>query len=1765
MKTKKLLALVLTICLAFSCIAVVPFTASADETPTATATTNAVWIGKSKLTAKTPSMVVIPLTYDQLEGAGDGTLATLTFDYKSSDGTRPVVGMCRATTPISNGEFLKSYSNGSWTPSLQLKYSWANNGTSSMTNPKSGKTALPGVTESNGHVSLTVSFADIPGVANCFYGQSKNGNKITRVDATGNDSDAIWAAITIGNGAFEDTTFNEYHQNAEYLISNPSLKINGKTTEMVPDFSSYNDTAVYSIVGNNSNGTNTNARNHPLCAPKGKWSKFTTDPETVKFVTVDDDFVTSNRTYIKHDETVNTREYYTCGDFGDNVKFEKLGTSDLYAKIDNDVNKKSVVIGSDGTDKVTNIYVPLYTHSVYSGLDDSNKIVREDGGYVRLKVEFNAKRLSGSGQPVIGSMYSNKWDAYGNACGSDGYAYSGTDTKSKGKTWVNSTYNESTGKFTAYVASESGTYDQTTEYNGANAYITIGNCEHMYGGGFDAKNFGASFIISDIKVSVCGLNESETVLAENIAPEMVAGNYCFGPSTSAPDDLSAWHIYTKNTSNTTNGTYKTGFCYTPLNKWYADGAYQQVKTINRNACNAAAHTLVHHTATANTREYWSCATCAKNYVDKYASAECDTIYATPKMIAVKASGSRPGNAFITIDNPGASGEHFYKFTCDMRIFGDDVPTISAVQGSYWGGNNAQAVTSWTNNSDQADDEGLYASYDPNTRKYEAIFKVDHPNHEYPSKYYNAVSGAYAALLLGNSRLVGAGGRTDTKYYSSFIFGNPQIVEVDKENNFAEIGENICPAISDKTLNFGTSYSGQTQQVYNNENTMHQTNNILAAPVGKWNVDGDRSWVVSMDIPDETFFTQDQGFAPKMLRTSGSGAKYNAISTEAFLKPGETYQFDIDYREFGSPARIFLQVATTSANSYSTLVGTPTADNVDGAHKSIIFTMPSDARSDGGGNFRVYLGQSAPNGTNKNTTTVNFANAQLRWYDTEEEEVAGANIFLNGAFDFGEVGNITQQNKGVTLFGWNAESITTFAKHDLITIPEGFFDGDIGENNYAMKINAKGGVYLRTAVELLPNSVYELSYNYRATDDDINIGIKTQGDTDLTYTTSLVSNHTADKFKKTYTITTGGTTDGYQSNNTQANTVIEFRCPANADGNILYISNLQLHKVENNAFVGMNMLGDRNAIYDPATYYPANENNFTFASDNNWKAQSMIDDLGHAWWGSTTSTSDANRSTITGSIVKVNDNFFTYLAPATRLAKLTEVLLGKADASNPYLDKTCLYYNPDGKGTTNILDLVKVKKDIVNIGDEGGAGAEAAAMLSTINNAANTNTGSKTTYKVSKSQTTSQLISTLSNAANNSVVLLERGGVWRVPAGAENGFTLKNGVSLGAYGTGAKPMLIGSAYNYASRTWTQVATNIWKTAITSYQSGNRPGNVYFYDNGTYKTTPLIGRIIKDGARFTSYSQLEKEGDVYYDITNAHFTGDKNVYVYSTSDPANKYTDIEIGEKHDVLALVGYNTVDNICIKYAGGHGINATSRNSITIKNCEIAYVGGTPNGSDETMGNGIQFGLGGSNLTVDSCYVHDCYDAGITFQSWSGQYTFDGVNFTNNLLVDNFYNIEFFTTGTSANKEGSNGSDGTMKNINISGNIMRFAGGWSFNQRQGNQLRCANICVTQGAYYVNTQNLKITGNIFDCTMVQHVMWTWGFGTHTSDTNHPGLTISGNTYYQKAGSLDGRVNRFGCVSGTGFDYAGSTDTLKTAIAKMDTRPTKIAWVNRTDKF
>ncbi|MCQ2454980.1 MAG: right-handed parallel beta-helix repeat-containing protein [Clostridia bacterium] len=1763
MKAKKLLALALTLCLAFSCIAVIPFTATVASAATATASKSAVFIGKSDR-SNVAANVFLPISTKYSGDGGyklaDGCFVRLTFKAKMLSGEKPIVGFVRLNT--------------SSTSKVVQTTTWVNNSTASYD-------------AATGNYSIDFEFDDIPGDSNTYKSQKNTGQYDMTVTR---GSGGKWGALTIGNMEHNNNWHRTKDYSASFIMSDPCLQVikqkdgtdYSDSGNMIAGFDTFNENGVYGLVDDMACGNDTQAPNNYFAAPANTWSRDTYDPALVKFVKVDNDYLTANRTYVQHGATANTREYYTCDDFGDNVKFEKLGAG-CYNRISNDINKKSVVIGNDGTDKVTNIYLPLYTHRYFQSItNDGNLDLRDgysanNGDNIFYHVSFNAKRLSGTGQPIVGRLYAKStYTAFVES--SPNAAYNNSDSTAQASP-VMSSYNPSTGAFSAVVRANKGYFDQSTP-TGYNEFLTIGNCEHS-GSGFDASSFDSSFIISDIQISVYDTDDT-TLLDSHAAPEMVAGNYSFGPSTDSVDDHSTQKIYRGNDKSGENGR-PTELYKTACDTWTAEGAYQQIKAINRNNCNAACHTLVKHAATDNTREYYSCATCAKNYVDKFASAECDTIYATKKMIAVKASGSRPGNAFITIDNPGVEGIHYYMFTCDMRIFGEDLPVLSTVKGSWWGGNGAQSETSWVNNSEEATGEGLFAYYDEEARKYMAVFKVEHPNATVPFNYYNAVSGAYAALILGNGQHVGANGYTDTRYFSSFIFANPEVYELSDPTDLESIvGENICPAISDKTHDFSTAYTGQTAQQYNTENTMYKPNNILAAPVGQWHVDGSNTWVQQMDIPAETFFTEQQGFASKMLRVSGSGNNYNYCNSQAFLKADREYQFDIDYREFGSPARIELQITNTETGSFSKVLDgapddthpfyfTKTAEHVDGAHYSVRFTMPSTVGVTGDGNFRVYLGQSTPQGSNKNINSVHFANAKLRPVDNGE---LGGNLLMNGSFDFGEVGDITQENIATTLFGWGRETVNntitilSFVKHQLMDIPAGFFTGnDLGNNNRAIKFNAKDWAYIRTGVELEPSTTYELSYNYRATDDDITLGVSTYGNNAGSYTLTPIETQTKNgKFAKVYRITTSADTTPGSGNN--PNTLLEFRCPASADGNAYYIGNFQFHKVVNNAIVGANILGDRNAIYNDS-YYPSTENAFTLA--NNDFLTSQWNDLGHAWISTKANT--------TGAVVNVNDKFFNYYTPAQRLAAFKDVLLGRAAADNLYTDSTNMYYNPDKTGAYNtLLDFVKVRNNIVNIADIGGAGTDANLLKDQIMYSENVDTtgaskviyvdpasGNDSAAGTSESTALKTISKANGKASSGNYVLVKRGTTTRIGTG-ESGIPTKSGINYGTYGTGDKPLFIGSQKNY-NTSFTSQGNNIWVATLPKsgdYHDGNTPGNVYFFTGANDMTPSMIGRIIKpNNQRFASTAELEKNGDVYYNTSSM----DGKVYIYSTVNP-NTYGKIEIGEKRSLVTLTSNVTIDGWALRFTGGHGMAGAGISNVTIKNCEVAYVGGTPNGS-ETMGNGIQFGNGGSNLNVENCYVYQCYDAGITFQSYGNvNTTFDNVNFVNNLLTNNFYNIEFFTTATSANKQGSTQTyDGVMKNITISGNIMRFAGEcWSYEQRNDTKYRASNICASQNAYYVNTSNFVITNNIFDCTMCQQVFWQWGgLDAHKDKTTHVGLTITKNTYYQKAGSLDGNVNRFGNVTNDHYDRAGSTQTLRAAMTLMDTQPTKVEWVNRSDKF
>ncbi|MBQ5591135.1 MAG: hypothetical protein IIU65_05585, partial [Clostridia bacterium] len=120
-----------------------------------------------------------------------------------------------------------------------------------------------------------------------------------------------------------------------------------------------------------------------------------------------------------------------------------------------------------------------------------------------------------------------------------------------------------------------------------------------------------------------------------------------------------------------------------------------------------------------------------------------------------------------------------------------------------------------------------------------------------------------------------------------------------------------------------------------------------------------------------------------------------------------------------------------------------------------------------------------------------------------------------------------------------------------------------------------------------------------------------------------------------------------------------------------------------------------------------------------------------------------------------------------------------------------------------------------------------------------------------------------------VVLFERGSIYR-----NAHFVMMNGISYGAYGTGAKPALYGSAYNYADeKFWLTTSTpNVWKIQLDSEITNI--GNIVF-DLGKY-----CGNYLRN-------KNLKNDFDFWEDTAN------NCLYLYySKGNPGKVFEDIEI---------------------------------------------------------------------------------------------------------------------------------------------------------------------------------------------------------------------------------------------------------------------------------
>ena len=395
---------------------------------------------------------------------------------------------------------------------------------------------------------------------------------------------------------------------------------------------------------------------------------------------------------------------------------------------------------------------------------------------------------------------------------------------------------------------------------------------------------------------------------------------------------------------------------------------------------------------------------------------------------------------------------------------------------------------------------------------------------------------------------------------------------------------------------------------------------------------------------------------------------------------------------------------------------------------------------------------------------------------------------------------------------------------------------------------------------------------------------------------------------------------------------------------------------------------------------------------------------------------------------------------------------------------------DGEFTSKYdKDADKLREEILNMKDSKPT-TELVYYISYRGNDENDGLSEKTPWA-----TTANLVA----VPENSTVLFERDGVYRT-----SGIDMKSNTFYGAYGEGPKPCIYGSLQNYADESlWTQYSDNLWKIEL---DNASDVGNIIF-DNGK-----MAAQRVYNKERLTQ--------DYMY------LYGNNTVFLYlSKGNPGALHDDIEITMLGNGAVFKGKwqltnVTLENLCIKY-GNFGIQAGANNKgVTVRGCEIGYIGGcTAESKIYRWGNGIEFWGSCNDATVEKCWVYQCYDAGITNQC-SEPTTMDNIKYDNNLIEFCQNPIEFF------HRPGA-----TTKNIFYTNNILRFAGYQVFDpkERHGSDSSHTALILTYWQKKYTVENFIIENNILDTS------YGYLLGGDCFNTSG-GITVRNNSYYQQTG-------------------------------------------------
>ena len=311
-----------------------------------------------------------------------------------------------------------------------------------------------------------------------------------------------------------------------------------------------------------------------------------------------------------------------------------------------------------------------------------------------------------------------------------------------------------------------------------------------------------------------------------------------------------------------------------------------------------------------------------------------------------------------------------------------------------------------------------------------------------------------------------------------------------------------------------------------------------------------------------------------------------------------------------------------------------------------------------------------------------------------------------------------------------------------------------------------------------------------------------------------------------------------------------------------------------------------------------------------------------------------------------------------------------------------------------------------------------------------------------------------------VVRFVRGGLWRGSLKPKSG-TSDKPVTYTSYGTSdlPKPRFYGSKPLNRVTDWKKVESLLWRTVEPVTES-------------TRLTYSDVGNLIFDGHRAgvkcRKKEQLETEGCFWFEPES------RCVWLVSADNPAEICREIEAALRPYVIDLNNAHHVvfSDFDVRYGGSHGFGGSGNSHITIRHCDISWIGGGHQniGTDGVpvdyvrFGNGIEFWSNAHDHLVENCRLWEIYDAALTNQG-NGKNEQRNITYRNNVIWNCEYSFEYWNRN----------EESITDNIVFTHNTCFNAGyGWGHTQRpdpNGRHLMFYDTTAT-------TTNFVVTHNVF---------------------------------------------------------------------------------------